>query len=135
MLSCMDICASARGVSAPGASARSVLRSAGSKAGVALLALASLINASSAVEVGNPERGLDYARRVCADCHAVEPGTTFLFSDIPSFQDVANSEGMSPRALVVWLTTSHPNMPDLIVPPDDMDDVIAYIMSLRGREE
>jgi len=26
-------------------------------------------------------------------------------------------------------------MPNLIIPPDDRDDVIAYIMSLRGREE
>jgi len=126
----MDLCASARSVSA-----RRVLRSAVSTAGIAVLALVPLINASSAVEVGNPERGLDYARRICADCHAVEPGTMFLFSGIPSFQDIANSEGIGPRALVVWLTTSHPNMPDLIIPPDDMDDVIAYIMSLRGREE
>ena len=116
-------------------SPRSVLRSAVLVTGVAILALALLTSASRAVEVGNPDRGLDYARRVCAGCHAVEAGTAFLFSDIPSFEDIANSEGMSPRALVVWLTTSHPNMPDLIIPPDDMDDVIAYIMSLRGREE
>jgi hypothetical protein len=41
---------------------------------------------------------------------------------------------MTPRALVVWMSTSHPNMPDLIIPPDDMDNVIAYIMSLRTKK-
>jgi len=112
-----------------------MLRAAFAMACLAVLVSVLLASGAGAVEVGNPERGLDYARRICASCHAVEPGTTFLFSDIPSFEDIANSEGMSPRALVVWLTTSHPNMPDLIIPPDDMDDVIAYIMSLRGREE
>jgi len=126
MLASRDICALTR---------RGVLRSGVIEGGIAILAFALLANAACALEVGNPERGLDYARRICADCHSVEPGTTFLFSDIPSFRDIANSEGMSPRALAVWLTTSHPNMPNLIIPPDDRDDVIAYIMSLRGREE
>ena len=102
---------------------------------LAILAPVPLATTARAVEVGNPERGLDYARRICADCHAVEPGATFLFSDIPSFQEIENGEGMSPRALVVWLTTSHPSMPDFVIPPDDRDDVIAYIMSLRGREQ
>jgi hypothetical protein len=41
---------------------------------------------------------------------------------------------MTPRALVVWLTTSHPNMPDIILAPDDMDNVVAYIMSLRTKK-
>jgi hypothetical protein len=38
---------------------------------------------------------------------------------------------MTARALAVWLQTSHPTMPDFIIPPGDMDNVIAYIMSLR----
>jgi hypothetical protein len=50
---------------------------------------------------------------------------------VPSFQEIADTQGMSPRALRVWLQTSHPKMPDLIIPADDMDNVIAYIMSLR----
>jgi len=82
-------------------------------------------------ELGDKEKGHVYAQKFCTDCHAVEKDENLLFGDIPTFQDVANSEGMSPRALAVWLRTSHPNMPDFIIPPDDMDNVIAYIMSLR----
>lgn len=87
-----------------------------------------------AVELGNAAAGLEYAQKVCSDCHAVERDTEMLFSQVPSFQDVADSEGMTPRALVVWMSTSHPNMPDLIIPPDDMDNVVAYIMSLQTKK-
>ena len=31
----------------------------------------------------------------------------------------------------VWLQTSHPTMPDIVLSPDDMHDVIAYIASLK----
>jgi mono/diheme cytochrome c family protein len=89
---------------------------------------------AAAVELGNVAAGLEYAQRVCSDCHAVEKDTATLFAQVPSFQEVADTEGMTPRALVVWLRTSHPNMPDLIIPPDDMDNVVAYIMSLRTKK-
>jgi mono/diheme cytochrome c family protein len=99
----------------------------------AVAALVMLPGAAGAVELGNAESGHDYARKVCAGCHAVEKGATISpAADVPSFQDVADTTGMSPRALVVWLQTSHPNMPNLILPPDDMDNVVAYIMSLRS---
>ena len=38
---------------------------------------------------------------------------------------------MTGIALTVWLTTSHPTMPNIIVEPPDMDNVIAYILSLK----
>lgn len=93
---------------------------------VALLTLS-----AGAVEIGDKEKGHAYAQKACADCHAVEKDENLLLTDVPSFQEVADSEGMSPRALAVWLRTSHPNMPDFIIPADDIDNVIAYIMSLR----
>lgn len=101
-----------------------------------LPALALLLSGEPAVavELGNAAAGLEYAQKVCSDCHAVERDTAALFSQVPSFQEVADTEGMTPRALVVWLTTSHPNMPDIIIAPDDMDNVVAYIMSLRTKK-
>jgi hypothetical protein len=38
---------------------------------------------------------------------------------------------MTGIALTVWLTTSHPTMPNIIVEPHDMDNVIAFILSLK----
>lgn len=82
-------------------------------------------------ELGDKDKGHAYAQKFCTNCHAVEKDENVILGDVPSFQDVADAEGMSPRALAVWLRTSHPNMPDFIIPPDDIDNVIAYIMSLR----
>ena len=52
-----------------------------------------------AVELGNAAAGLEYAQKVCADCHAVEPDTATL-SQVPSFQEVADTTGMTPRGRV-----------------------------------
>ena len=49
----------------------------------------------------------------------------------PNFQDIANTKVMTATALRVFLTTSHPKMPNLILTPEDTTDVIAYILSLR----
>ena len=38
---------------------------------------------------------------------------------------------MTGTALSVWLRTPHKSMPDLIIEPEDRNNVIAYIVSLR----
>lgn len=96
------------------------------------VALALSSGAVVAQEIGDKDKGLAYARKNCTECHEVEKEKRVSpFSDVPSFQDAADSEGMSHRALAVWLKSSHPNMPNFIIPADDIDDIIAYIMSLR----
>ena len=49
------------------------------------------------------------------------------------FQDIANTNGMTATALRVFLTTSHPKMPNLILTPEELADVTAFILSLRER--
>jgi hypothetical protein len=49
----------------------------------------------------------------------------------PRFKDVANTSGMTATALTVWLQTSHPTMPNIILEPNDMSNVVAYILSLK----
>jgi len=53
------------------------------------------------------------------------------------FQECAGrtipTKGMTAMALRVFLTTSHPKMPNLILAPEQITDVIAYILSLRER--
>lgn len=99
-----------------------------------VVSAAFLLPASAfAVELGSPQQGYAYAQSACAECHEVEAGASFSPNpDAPSFQEVADSSGMTARALAVWFRTSHPTMPNLIIPEDDMDNVIAYIMSLRA---
>ena len=88
---------------------------------------------ASAQEVGSAERGRAYAQRVCAECHAVLPSERVSPNPrVATFKAIANTPGMTPTALAVWFQTSHPTMPNFILAPDDRDDVIAYIVSLRG---
>jgi mono/diheme cytochrome c family protein len=87
---------------------------------------------SHAGEPGDQRLGLTFALANCAECHAVREGqNTSPNSNAPSFTSVANSQGMTGRALAVWLQTSHPSMPNFVVPVEDRDNVIAHIMSLK----
>jgi mono/diheme cytochrome c family protein len=91
---------------------------------------------SNAVDIGDVRRGLNYAQRVCSECHNVgQSDAPSPNSKAPPFKHIANTPGMSVTALTVWSRTSHPFMPNLIIEPDDMDDLIAYILSLKkGRK-
>jgi mono/diheme cytochrome c family protein len=99
---------------------------------LAIAVLTALPGAAHAVQLGDAKAGHAYATSACAECHEVDAGMSFSPNpDAPSFQEVADTPGMTAQALTVWLQTSHPTMPDFIIKPDDMDNVIAYITSLR----
>jgi mono/diheme cytochrome c family protein len=92
--------------------------------------------ADSALEKNGVARGLAYAEATCAACHAVRAGETRSPNPrAPAFQSVANTPGMTPIALNVWLHTSHPTMPNLIIDPNRTEDVSAYIGSLKKRTD
>jgi hypothetical protein len=53
----------------------------------------------------------------------------------PDFQAIANTPGMTGTALRAFLQTPHPKMPNLILTPEQSDDVIAFLLSQRdGRQ-
>jgi hypothetical protein len=53
----------------------------------------------------------------------------------PDFQAIANTPGMTATALRAFLQTPHPKMPNLILTPEQSDDVIAFLLSPRdGRQ-
>ena len=82
------------------------------------------------------QRGLTYARQVCAECHAVEPGVSAMpGAEAPSFTAIAATPGMTAMALNVWFSTSHPTMPNLIIPAGAKDDLYAYFDALRVAEK
>ena len=86
-----------------------------------------------AQEYGDKNVGREYARAHCAECHGVEQSKDDFSPNMnaPDFSVVANTPGITGRALEVWLQTSHPTMPDLIIPENMRDNLIAYIMSLK----
>jgi hypothetical protein len=48
----------------------------------------------------------------------------------PTFEEVARTPGMTRIALTVWLQTPHPSMPNLVVDPNRIDDLSAYLAAL-----
>ncbi len=106
-----------------------------------VLAIAAILTAGPVLaqeqeqERGNAERGRAYAETNCAECHEVRRGHFDSPNpEAPVFQDIANAEGMTEIALYAFFRISHPSMPNLIVPPDDIADLTAYLMSIRQRQ-
>lgn len=81
---------------------------------------------------GNAAAGLRYAEQTCAECHAVAAGVTWSnLPEAPSFESIANTPGMTRTALNAWLHSPHPSMPHLLIEPDRIDDLAAYLTSLK----
>ena len=98
-----------------------------------LLALASGLPAA-AEETGDPQMGARLAKDVCSECHAVAPDDTVSMNfTAPSFQEIADQPEITPLALSAWFRSPHPTMPNFVLPPDENQTIIAYIMSLRKK--
>jgi mono/diheme cytochrome c family protein len=89
---------------------------------------------SAHAQDGEIAAGHSFARAACSACHVVDaeerpPRRIFIG---PAFRNIANTPGITATALRVFLTTSHPKVPNPIVTTEQMADVIAYILSLRS---
>ena len=79
--------------------------------------------------------GATYAKQVCALCHAVLPNEQISpLPQAPTFQKVADTPGMTEMALSVWMQSSHPTMPNIILEQDDLRNVVAYIHRLKSND-
>ena len=98
-----------------------------------VLLLAAFGAPARADQLGNAADGLAYARAHCAECHGVETSRDDFSPnvDAPDFSVVADTPDMTERAIAVWLQTSHPTMPNLMIPDEARDNLVAYIMSLK----
>lgn len=89
---------------------------------------------TQAAEADSGSLGLAYAQENCAACHAVMPGQSGSPNPLaPTFESLANRPGMSRMALSALLQTPHRTMPNLMIDPDRIDDLSAYIAML-GKE-
>ena len=97
-----------------------------------LILLFAALSSVAAQEADDPQAGAAYyAKQYCAKCHAIAHEDASPEHTAPRFKDVASTSGMTATALAVWLTTSHPTMPNIVIDPHDMDNVVAFILSLK----
>ena len=87
---------------------------------------------AQAQEVGNAQQGLRLARQVCSPCHLVvkEAGRS-TNPDAPTFETIAKTKGLTGAALTSMLETSHRTMPNIVIKGSDINDITAYILSLK----
>lgn len=101
----------------------------------AILVLAGTTQSAFAESGGDLNSGATIALTTCASCHAVRRGQLRSPNPMaPNFTDIATTLGMTDRALRVWLQTSHPTMPNVVLTNQERDDVVTYIMSLKSRD-
>ena len=86
----------------------------------------------SAEEPGDSRAGRQPAETWCSNCHVIGPmqerGTSY---GAPTFESIARMTSITPMALHVFLQTPHSRMPDLRLSRKEIDDIVAYILSLR----
>jgi mono/diheme cytochrome c family protein len=80
----------------------------------------------------DPAPGRRIAERDCTLCHEVRPGETGPSprASAPPFQLVARTPSTTELSLRVFLRTSHAGMPNILLSEAEIDDLVAYVMSM-----
>jgi mono/diheme cytochrome c family protein len=94
----------------------------------------SCTSSAKAEEFGDPVKGMELAISMCAECHAVGEDTKDTPEpNAPSFRAVAAMPSTTRMAISAWFRSPHPSMPSLIIEDENANDLIAYILSLKGK--
>lgn len=98
-----------------------------------VLAIAVALAAPAAAQEGDAAAGRELAAEFCADCHDVGPGGAFKQYP-PSFASIAvfRDDGQIwARIQFPPVHVSMPQMGTMLLHPDDVTDLVAYIRSLE----
>jgi len=100
-------------------------------AGAALTLIRPHAARGAALGADSVASGHKLATAWCKGCHAIEPRTAGTPAAAPDFATVANQPSTTELALKVFLRTSHPSMPNLVLTPEQTDAIVTYILSLK----
>jgi mono/diheme cytochrome c family protein len=67
----------------------------------------------------------------CKECHAIEARPAGNATAAPDFADIASRPSTTALSLKVFLRTNHPTMPNIVIAPDQADDLANYILGLK----
>lgn len=82
--------------------------------------------------VGDVAAGRRLVAAWCSECHALASGAA-AGKNGPDLTAIANLPSTTALSLRVFLQSSHPSMPNLIIGRAETDDLIAYILSLKRK--
>lgn len=102
---------------------------------LAILGLSAVATPAIAQET-DPSLGRHLAETICSECHQIDanspdPGPR---SGAPSFVAISAMPSMTELAIKVFLRSSHPTMPNIVLSPEEIDSLAAYIQGLKHSE-
>ena len=101
----------------------------------AMLAVLLVATAAVADDVSATATGQALAKRWCAECHIVTTDQSHAQSaSAPSFFAVADDPSVTEGGLRAFLATPHSPMPNIGLDRQQTDEIISYILSLRGQQ-
>ena len=103
--------------------------------GVFLLASVGGSFAGPVTSAPDPQHGGQLARRLCSNCHLVSVEQTKAIADVPSFKEIANRPAQTEAAVLAGIVIPKHPMPVIPLTKFELNDLAAYIMSLRDPGE
>ena len=98
------------------------------------LIAALIVVAAAGTARADASKGSMLAAQLCATCHAVQPGQASPKAGAPPFPSVAANPSITIFSLRAFLRTPHWTMPNIMLKPDDIDDIASYIVSLKTKQ-
>jgi len=95
--------------------------------------LSPAVTPAGAQGFGDPASGRAIASVECVQCHRISERDNDPDRTPPDFGAVANMPTFTELAMRVFLQTPHGQMPRLQFTRTELDDIIAYLASLRRR--
>jgi len=83
------------------------------------------------LHAGDAARGLRLADNWCSSCHLVSPEQKTTSRPAPPFSDLSQSSTFNADHLAYLLYDPHPKMAKLGLSRRAIDDIAAYVLSLR----
>jgi len=97
-----------------------------------IVLVASAAPAMAQPESGDVRAGRGLAANWCANCHRIAPDGPGPATDAAApFASIAAMPSTTSMSLRVFLQSPHANMPDYRLTREQLDDVVAYLLSLR----
>ena len=90
-------------------------------------------NIAPSVAVADASHGEGLAHQWCAGCHGAGSNEPSPNPHAPGFSTVANDPAATEYSLHVFLQIPHDRMPNIILTPDQIDDLVSYIETLKTR--
>lgn len=81
---------------------------------------------------GDAELGRQAAERLCTSCHVTETSSSQTVpAGVPTMRTIANKPDQTAERIAGMLINPHPPMPNVRLTREEIDNIVAYLQSLR----